>query len=268
MGKMETVSLSARVFEGPGGAGCPLVLLHGLLGSSRNWQTVGSRLAAARTVFALDLRNHGASPHSKEMPYAAMAEDVRVHMKGAGLSRYHLVGHSMGGKVAMHLACSFPDQVATLTVVDIAPRAYPPRWEREFAVMRRMPVAQFTKRAEAEAWLEDDIRDWAFRKFLVTNLERAPGGGFHWIVNLEILERSLPGLFRQVPEGEQGFKGPTLFLRGGKSKFVADSDRSLMERYFPNYTLETVAEAGHNVHFDAPEAFVSRLSEHFAKGDG
>lgn len=257
---METVELAERAFGGAEGAPV-LLLLHGLLGSSRNWQTAAKKLAESFRTFALDLRNHGASPHDPHMDYPALAADVLAWLDRRGLERLHLLGHSMGGKVAMYLACHYPARIRSLTVVDISPRAYPPRWEREFAVMRRMPVQHFSKRQEAEEWLEADIKDWAFRKFLVSNLERDPAGGFRWIVNLGILESALPNLFRQVPESGQGYGGPVLFLRGSKSNFVKDDDLPLIKSFFPTARLGTVEGAGHNVHFDQLEAFIRALKD-------
>jgi len=258
---MDTVSLAHRFLGGEAGAP-PLVLLHGMLGSSRNWQTSGRKLADHFRVYALDLRNHGESPHHEVMDYPSMAGDVLRWLDEQELERVHLVGHSMGGKVSMYLACRYPERVASLTVVDIAPRAVPPRWEKEFALMQEMPIGEFTRRSEAEAWLEGEIRDWAFRKFLVSNLERDDDGGFRWIINLEILHQALPNLFQQVPADGQRFEGSVLFIKGEKSRFIQDGDEEMILRFFPFAKLETVADAGHNVHFDQPEAFV-RLINNF-----
>jgi pimeloyl-ACP methyl ester carboxylesterase len=257
---MGSVVLAQRLFDGPESAE-PLVLLHGLLGSSRNWQTAGKQLAGKRRVYALDLRNHGDSPHNSRMDYPSMAADVLDWAAGAGLEHVHMLGHSMGGKVAMYLACRYPDRFKSLAVVDIAPRAYPPRWEKEFSLMRRMPVEHFTRRSEAEEWLEPEIRDWAFRKFLISNLERDPAGGYRWVVNLGILESALPNLFQQVPETGQQYDGPCLFVRGGKSRFVEDGDFPMIRRFFPKVRIETVSDAGHNVHFDQTAAFVEVVND-------
>ena len=172
-----------------------------------------------------------------------------------------LYGHSMGGKVAMNLACRWPERVRSLTVVDISPRAYESRWEREFTILQRMPVERFSRRLEAEEWLEKDISDWAFRKFLVSNLERDTAGGFAWSVNLKALQASLPNLFVQIPPDGWRHDGRTLFLKGGKSSFVQDSDKRLIHQLFPFAKLETIANAGHNVHFDQPKAFCQVLIE-------
>ena len=262
---MQPVPLKHRFLGGDPGQPA-IVLLHGMLGSSRNWQTAGRKLAESLQVYVPDLRNHGESPHSETMDYPAMAVDVLAWMDREGLGKVHILGHSMGGKVAMYLACRYSDRFSSLTVVDIACRAYPPRWEKEFAAMQAMPVKEMTRRLEAEQWLEEDVRDWAFRKFLVSNLERDPDGGFRWIVNLDILQAALPALFRQVPADGESWEGPVLFLRGGQSRFFQDEDLAMGRRFFPAATLHTIAGAGHNVHFDQPEAFVEAVLAHVGKG--
>jgi esterase len=258
MSTVETVKLAHRDFGGPE-SGEPVVLLHGLLGSSRNWQGLARILAESHQVTGLDLRNHGSSPHHPIMDYPSMAADVRAWLDGRTV---HLVGHSMGGKVAMQLACETPVCIRSLTVVDIAPRAYPARWQREFAAMRRMPVERLASRAEAEAWLEEDIPDWAFRKFLVTNLERSNRTGFRWIINLAILETALPQLFQQVPKPGQRYDGPTLFVTGGRSRFVEAADHVHIRSIFTDCRIEAVPDAGHNVHFDQPLVMAALLNGH------
>ncbi len=257
---MRALDLAYRSFGGEEHSP-PVVLLHGLLGSSRNWQSAARLLTRNYRVLAPDLRNHGESPHDAVMDYSAMTGDVINWLDSQSLNRVHLVGHSMGGKVAMNLACQRPERVRTLTVVDIAPRAYEPRWDREFTLLQRMPVGQFSRRLEAEQWLEQDIRDWAFRKFLVSNLERCPESGFKWSVNLEVLKASLPNLFIRIPPEGWRFDGRTLFLRGANSSFIEEKDIDLIRQLFPFAKLKTIENAGHNVHFDQPEAFYQALDE-------
>ena len=150
-----------------------MLVLHGLLGSSRNWQTTGRDLAAHFHVLALDARNHGRSPHSEEMSFAAMADDVIAWMDARDLARADIVGHSMGGKTAMLLACRHPGRVARLVVVDVAPRNYSWTGHRnEFLAMNELNLAQLTSRAEAEERFAARVPDLGMRKFLATNLER------------------------------------------------------------------------------------------------
>jgi len=260
---MESIDLAHRLLGGADTAP-PVVLLHGLLGSSRNWLSAGRLLADFNRVYALDLRNHGESPHDRRMDYPTLAGDVIHWMDLNGLGKVHIIGHSMGGKVAMYLAVHYPGRINSLTVVDIAPRAYPPRWEKEFAIMRRMPVHHFSRRQEAEEWLSTEISDWAFRKFLVSNLERIETGGFRWVVNLRILEASLPNLFEQIPKKGEGYGGKVLFMRGQRSRFISDADAAIIEGFFPLMKLVTVEDAGHNVHFDQPERFAGIIRVHFS----
>lgn len=235
----------------------PLLLLHGLLGSSRNWQMVGRDLAANFHVRALDLRNHGASPHHEGMDYASMVGDVVAWLDEHGLSRVNLMGHSMGGKVAMLLACSHPERIERLIVVDIAPKDYLSYAHRaEFAAMNELHLPTLRNRAEAELHLESRVSDWAMRKFLVTNLEPLDGGGWRWQVNLPVLTEALQHLETDPLGAQDRWQGPTLFITGGKSRYVQPGDWAGILERFPMAEIEIIAEAGHNPHMDAREQFV------------
>src|SRR5688572_6646791 len=179
-----------------GGTGKPpLILLHGMLGSSRNWQTAGTDLAAHFHVFALDLRNHGKSPHSDSMSYAEMLDDVLAWMDAQRLSAVTLAGHSMGGKVAMLLACRHSVRVERLIVVDIAPKDYFwPEHRERFAAMNELNLGDLRSRAEAEMRFESRVSSWPMRKFLTTNLERTPECGWAWQINLPVLTTAVPQL--------------------------------------------------------------------------
>jgi esterase len=242
-----------------GGAGKPpLVVLHGLLGSSRNWQSTGADLAAQFHVWALDLRNHGRSPHDAEMTYDAMVADMLAWMDGQGLSRVTLMGHSMGGKVAMLLACRHPGRVERLVVVDIAPKDYNSAAHRsEFAAMNELDLRTLQSRGEAELKFEARVGDWAMRKFLSTNLERdAATGTWRWLINLPVLTAALPVLEKTPLTDGDRFDGPVLFVAGGKSRYVVPTDWENIERYFPRATLDVITESGHNPHMETREAFV------------
>jgi esterase len=245
-----------------GGQGPAMVILHGLLGSSRNWQTAGRDLAAGRRVWALDLRNHGQSPHAEPMDYPALAADVLAWMDREGIGQADLVGHSMGGKTAMLLACRHPQRVRRLVVVDIAPKAY--RWaahRAEFTAMMELNLADLKSRAEAEMRMEGRVSDWAMRKFLATNLERSGDGSWRWVVNLPVLARALPLLEASPLENQDGYGGPVLWVCGGKSAYVAEGDHAAMAAHFPAVRRITLPESGHNPHIDAREAFVAALKD-------
>ncbi|MCF7689527.1 MAG: alpha/beta fold hydrolase [Cephaloticoccus sp.] len=242
-----------------GGTGQPpLVILHGMLGSSRNWQTAGQDLAISSQVVALDARNHGQSPHAESMDYAAMADDIIGWLDARCLPKVSLLGHSMGGKTAMLLACRHPDRVARLIVVDIAPRDYFwPGRRVEFDAMNALEVARLNSRGEAEQQLAANIPDWAMRKFITTNLERNPDGSWRWLINLPVLTAALPGLEQNPLTGTDIFNGPTQFVVGAKSNYVQPSDHAAIRQHFPGAKITTLAESGHNPHMEAREKFVS-----------
>ncbi|HEX2855428.1 MAG TPA: alpha/beta fold hydrolase [Opitutaceae bacterium] len=248
-----------------GGAGHPpLVILHGMLGSSRNWQTAGRDLSTRFHVFAVDLRNHGGSPHAEDMGYPAMVEDVLAWLDAQGLPRVTLMGHSMGGKIAMLLACRHAERVARLMVVDIAPKDY--FWvahRAEFAAMNELDLTHLKSRGEAELRFEARVGDWAMRKFLTTNLERAPEPetGWRWTVNLPALTAALSALEKNPLSTGDRFAGPSLFIAGGKSRYVEPGDWARVLRHFPAARLETIADAGHNPHMEMREAFVNLVAQ-------
>ena len=253
---MDTVALFHRELGGAGKP--PLVVLHGLLGSSRNWLTTGKDLADAFHVFAPDLRNHGQSPHAGPMTYDAMVADVLAWLDARGLERVTLMGHSMGGKVAMALACRHPERVARLVVVDIAPKDYLSHAHRaEFAAMNELRLDTLKSRAEAELRFETRVADWAMRKFLVTNIERTDEGGWRWAVNLPALTAALPEIERNPLRAGERFAGPTLFVAGGKSRYVQAGDGAAIEAHFPAARVEVIAASGHNPHMETRAEFVA-----------
>lgn len=243
-----------------GGAGDPpIVLLHGMLGSSRNWQTAGRELAAGRRVYALDLRNHGLSPHADSMSYASMTADVLAWLDAHAAGPVELVGHSMGGKVAMLAACRHPGRVARLVVVDIAPRGYSwPGRRGEFAAMNELDLGNLKSRAQAEALFEPRVPGWAERKFLTTNLERTPEG-WRWLVNLPAITAALAGLEANPLLPGDRFSGPALFIAGGKSGYVGPADHALILGHFPAARIEVFPDSGHNPHISDRDILVKAL---------
>jgi len=245
-----------------GGAGRPpLVILHGFLGASRNWQTAGAALAARFHVRVLDLRNHGRSPHAPAMDYPALVGDVLAWLDAQALPRVTLLGHSLGGKVAMALACRHPERIARLIVVDIAPKAYPALAQRaEVAAMNELRLGDLPSRAEAERRMEARVPDFALRRFLASNLERDAAGQWRWTINLPVLTAALPELVQSPLGPEERFEGPAQFILCGRSNFVRPEDHALIRRHFPRAALHLLAGSGHNPHLEAREAFVALVA--------
>lgn len=240
--------LNAKVL----GQGPPLIILHGLFGTLDNWQTLGKRWAEDYTVFLVDQRNHGRSPHYDSHSYPLMAEDLAEFMAGEWLHEAVVFGHSMGGKTAMQLAMHQPDLVKSLIVVDILPKAYPGGHDQIFAALRSLPIDAITTRQEAEAHLAKTITEAGIRQFLLKNLSRKKEGGFQWKMNLEVLYRDYHQVLSKI-EGPT-YEGPTLFIRGDRSHYITDADWPVTLDLFPEARLETVADSGHWVHAEQPKA--------------
>lgn len=238
----------------------PLVILHGMLGSSRNWLTAGRDLAAAHHVLAPDLRNHGASPHADPMSYAELMGDVLAWLDAQKLGRVDLLGHSMGGKVAMLLACRHPDRVGRLLVVDIAPRDYYwPGHRQSFAAMNELNLADLRSRGEAEMRFEARVPTLGLRKFLATNLERDVEGRWRWQINLPAITQALPDLEKNPLGPEDYFGGPVSFFAGASSTYIEPDDHATIRRHFPAATITVLPGCGHNPHMEARAAFVAAV---------
>jgi pimeloyl-ACP methyl ester carboxylesterase len=242
------------------GQGPPLVILHGLLGSLENWQPMSRRLGAHFTVYAVDQRNHGRSPHSHAMTYPLMAADLNEFVEGHRLGNIHLLGHSMGGKTAMQFALLYPGKVRKLVVADIAPRAYSPRHERTLAAMLALPLDSFENRKQMEEALAPDVPDLPTRRFLLKNVMREAGGGFHWKNGLREIHQNC-GYLSAALSGGHPFAGPALFLRGEWSDYLRVQDLDLIRTLFPKGDLRTVPQTGHLLHSENPEAFFQMALE-------
>lgn len=251
-----------------GDHGPPLIILHGLFGSGRNWGAIAKRLARSYTVYALDLPNHGRSPWWDEpLTYPAMAEAVREFLDAHALPAATVIGHSMGGKTAMQLALKHSDRVAALVVVDIAPVQYAGR--EHLSIIRAMQAADLQnvqRRAEVERQLEDAVSVEAIRKFLMQNLvQREDGSGLRWQINLEGLARSLDALmdFPIEPDMEP-YGGPAYFLAGGASDYVLPEHEPAIHRLFLDHELHRLEGCGHWLHAEAPALFTEHVMDFLA----
>lgn len=237
------------------GHGEPLVLLHGLFGSADNWLGVAPRLAEKFQVYLVDLRNHGQSPHAAEMSYPLMAADVAEFFTTHDLESASVIGHSMGGKVAMRFALDFPARVKKLIVVDMAPRAYAPAHDHIFAALLALDLTAFESRARMEEALAPEIPSLNLRRFLLKNLGRDSAGKFYWKLNLSGIADNYPHLGEVLGAGGP-FTKPALFIRGGKSNYLASADEAEIRRRFTGSEIQAIPAANHWVHADAPEEFL------------
>jgi len=249
------VELYSREF----GTGDPIVILHGLFGFSDNWQTIAKGLADHHLVVTPDLRNHGRSPHVDAHSYPLMAEDVRAFMEEHWMFSAAVVGHSMGGKVAMQLALSHPDSVEKLVVVDMEPGQAEDNHGPIFQALLGLNLSDVTTRQEAEAYLSKHIADVGTRQFLLKNITREDDGRFTWKMNLPVLWKHYDDIL--APVTGDPFQKPTLFIRGSRSHYIRDSELPLIRTLFPHAEIVTIEDAGHWVHADQPAALLAVLKK-------
>src|SRR5436189_2650562 len=240
------------------GSGEPLVVLHGLFGSLDNWRSFSLKLADSFRILAVDQRNHGRSPHSEEMNYRVMAQDIFQFMDQKQLERAHVLGHSMGGKTAMQLALNHPERLGKLMVVDIAPRAYPPHHAKIFSTMMALDLTTFRTRNQVQEAMAPSIPDLAVRQFLLKNLELAASGGLRWRFGLQEVFSNYHHLCEALVS-DLPFAKPCLFIRGEHSDYLSESDLPLIQQLFPKARLEIIPQAGHWVHVDNPDSFTQKV---------
>ncbi len=239
------------------GQGAPVVILHGLFGFSDNWQTIAKGLADHRLVITPDLRNHGRSPHLPTHTYPEMADDLKTFLEEHWIFSTDLVGHSMGGKVAMQFALHHSDMVNKLVVVDIAPGEASDNHSDIFQSLLDLDLSKITTRQEADTFLAARIPDYGTRQFLLKNIGRDANGRFTWKMNLPVLWQEYPAIVAAV-DGEP-FDKPALFIRGSRSGYIKDADFSLIKTLFPQAEIKTIEDAGHWVHADKPAELLETL---------
>ncbi len=244
-----------------GDAGSPVVFLHGLFGQGKNFTQAAKALTPEFRSVLIDLPNHGRSAWTDHVDYADMADRVATFLRDgvAAEAPIDLVGHSMGGKVAMVLALRHPDLVRRLVVVDISPSASEGSGEFQHLLdsLAGLDLATLGRRGEADERLADQIEDPRVRGFLLQNLRSGPDG-FVWQANLALLRRDLAAI-GDFPQVDDTFDGAVLWMAGERSNYITEQDEPAMRRLFPRTTLLTVKGAGHWVHSEQPEAFASAL---------
>jgi esterase len=240
------------------GTGQPLIILHGFLGMSDNWKTLSTQYAAEDfQVHALDLRNHGRSFHSDEFTYEAMATDIFDYCETNNLNQIDIIGHSMGGKVAMLFAVTYPEKVAKLVVADIAPKAYNPHHDDILAALNAVDFSTKPSRSAVETIMTPYVPDFGTRQFLMKNLYWKTPEQLAFRFNLEVFNKNRDLVGEPLPK-DAVFEKPVLFIRGENSNYIKDEDMTLIHVHFPDATLETVSNTGHWLHAENPKEFFEK----------
>ena len=237
------------------GEGKPFVIIHGFLGMSDNWKTLSTQFAQLGfQIHLLDMRNHGKSFHSDEFNYEVMVEDVKAYIDFHKLENITLLGHSMGGKIAMLFATLYPELLQKLIVADIGPKFYAPHHQSILAALNAVDFSKKPSRAEVDEIISEYISDFGTKQFLLKNLYWIEAGQLGFRFNLKVFNEKISEIGAALPI-ESHFNKSTLFLRGDKSDYILDSDFETIYYHFPQAKITTIPNAGHWLHAENPKAF-------------
>lgn len=240
------------------GQGTPIVILHGLFGCSDNWFTIARKLEEEYRVILPDLRNHGQSPHSEEWDYTAMSDDLYDLFNELQLDSANLMGHSMGGKVAIEFAARYPEKINKIVVVDIAPKYYPVHHMEILNGLRSIDLNTLQSRNEADKKLAETIQEPGIRQFLLKNLARNDDK-FYWKINLDVIEKKIENVGEGMDDAIE-IDLPALFIRGEKSDYILNEDYDLIRDIFPKAKIATIKNSGHWVHAEKPAELLDMLT--------
>jgi len=241
-----------------GSSGKPLIIVHGLFGSTVNWQSIGLQLSQQWSVIALDLRNHGDSPHHPDFSYATLVEDLNAFMAQEQIEKAILMGHSLGGKIVMSFADRFPQKAERLIIVDIAPKPYPASHRDLLQAMIDLDLSRIRSRKEALDAMAPAVPSLAIRHFLLKSLKRGSDGRYRWQINLDAIDHHLNAL-SQGPSLKNPYPNPTLFISGSESGYITAEDAEPIYRLFPNARIVTIDGTGHWLHADAQAQTVETI---------
>jgi pimeloyl-ACP methyl ester carboxylesterase len=240
------------------GEGTPILILHGFLGMLDNWKSIGTKYAEEGfQVHLIDQRNHGKSFHSETFNYEVMTADIQHYMAYHKIPKAIILGHSMGGKVAMSFACKHPQMVSKLLIADIAPKFYPPHHQDIIDGLNAIEIQNITSRKEAEEQLSKHLKNSGVRQFLLKNLYWAEKGALDFRFNLKVLSRTMEEIGENIGTLDS-YTGPVLFLRGDRSEYISDNDLPEIKKHFPRAELVTIENAGHWLHAENPLQFFEK----------
>ena len=241
------------------GEGKPLIILHGLFGMLDNWQALAKEFACFFETHIIDLRNHGRSFHANQHNYELMSEDLLSYLNAYNLDEVNLIGHSMGGKVAMTFACMYPESVEKLVVVDIAPKYYPPHHQEILSALNAVEQAKIKSRKDADQILSQYFSESAMRQFLLKNLYWRSSTELAFKFNLKVLSDQIENV-GQALHSDALFDRPTLFIVGQSSNYIKETDVELIESHFPDFEIVEIPNSGHWVHAENPDQFFDKVS--------
>jgi|TARA_B110000977_G_scaffold28190_1_gene36022 esterase len=247
------------------GSGPPLIILHGVFGSSDNWKTLANHLMITFEVYLVDQRNHGLSPHSDDLNYQVMTDDLKELLHNAQIEKCCLLGHSMGGKTAMNFAVQYPEKIMKLIIVDIAPKRYPPHHQNILQGVHSLKINEINTRKEADDLLSTTINNSGIRQFILKNLSRNPEGLFYWKINWKAIEDNIQAIGAPLLSHDL-FTGEVLFIRGAQSDYILNEDEPLLKKHFPNAVLMTIQKAGHWVHAEQPAQLLALINQFIKYG--
>ena len=247
------------------GSGPPLIILHGVFGSSDNWKTLANHLMITFEVYLVDQRNHGLSPHSDDLNYQVMTDDLKELLHNAQIEKCCLLGHSMGGKTAMNFAVQYPEKIMKLIIIDIAPKRYPPHHQNILQGVHSLKINEINTRKEADDLLSTTINNSGIRQFILKNLSRNPEGLFYWKINWKAIEDNIQAIGAPLLSHDL-FTGEVLFIRGAQSDYILNEDEPLLKKHFPNAVLMTIQKAGHWVHAEQPAQLLALINQFIKYG--
>ncbi|BAW80531.1 alpha/beta hydrolase fold protein [Candidatus Nitrosoglobus terrae] len=237
------------------GKGTPLIILHGLFGSISNWRSLATAFSRQFQVITIDLPNHGHSPPKAIFNYPSLAQDLIDFMDEQSIDTAALLGHSLGGKIAMQCALDFPNRITHLLVADIAPRAYAPEHLLIFNALSELNLTAYKNRLEIDEALSRQIPNLETRQFLLMNLEKNKGG-YSWRINLNNLQQNYQAICAAVV-GKNVYLGPSLFIKGEDSGYIRGGDKIGIRKWFPKAEMVSIPKSGHWLHAEAPEVFAT-----------
>lgn len=248
------------------GDGYPLIILHGLFGTLDNWYTIGKKLSDAYTVYLVDQRNHGRSFHHDSHTYNDLANDLYLFLHEQNIDAAHILGHSMGGTAAIQFAAHRPELTGRLIVADMAPRDYNPRHDAIFDAFDAVDPGRFSRRSEIDEALGRYLPDRAVRQYVLKNIVRDDYKKYRWKFNLKAIRKNYRSII-SGPDIDGTISAPTLFIKGGRSSYITDDDAAIIEDIFTDVQIETIPDAGHWIHTDAPDRLIELVRSFLQAGD-